>query len=165
MLAINPRSSTDGLLLFGGDNPGYSAFSSLLASNPMLASDDRLGNFAPVQQAIVDFTSSEFNGWGSYEDMSVGEGIDYSWSGVLGMSSDGVPWVGRVPGLAGQSVIAGHNGHGMARIWTAAPALARMVLDEGVTFGETGLPDVYELTEARLEGLKGREKAKRGHGL
>ena len=63
-----------------------------------------------------------------------------------------------------------------ARIFTAAPALARLMAHPEMEFKETGLPDVFEVTEARLAGLGGvgiggvggggkQEKAKRGHGF
>ncbi|KII89732.1 hypothetical protein PLICRDRAFT_39889 [Plicaturopsis crispa FD-325 SS-3] len=153
LFSINPRTSTDGVILFGGDNPGQPQLDKLLEEHPELAGDDRLGPFKPISDAVVEFAEREFDGWGKFEDMSVGEGVDYSWSGVLGISKDGVPYVGKVPGLEGNWVIAGHNGHGMARIFTAAPSLAYLISHPTEPFAATGLPDVYELTETRLQGL------------
>lgn len=40
----------------------------------------------------------------------------------------------------------------MARIFTAAPALVRLM--NGEPWEATGLPDVYQITETRLERLK-----------
>lgn len=109
-ILTNPSSAPrKDILLFGGDNPNFHYLTSLFASHPHLKSDDRITNFEPIQEAVTDFTSAEFSGW------KAGEEQESSWSGVLGMSSDGVPWIGRVPGrgMEGQFVIAGHNGHGM----------------------------------------------------
>lgn len=41
-----------------------------------------------------------------------GEGAQHSWSGILGMTPDSVPFVGSLDDLPGQYVCAGFNGHG-----------------------------------------------------
>ncbi|KAI3392022.1 hypothetical protein diail_6349 [Diaporthe ilicicola] len=41
-----------------------------------------------------------------------GEGDQHAWSGILGMTTDSVPFVGSLDGLPGQYVCAGFNGHG-----------------------------------------------------
>jgi glycine/D-amino acid oxidase-like deaminating enzyme len=41
-----------------------------------------------------------------------GEGAQHSWSGILGMTTDSVPFVGSLDNLPGQYVCAGFNGHG-----------------------------------------------------
>lgn len=41
-----------------------------------------------------------------------GEGAQHSWSGILGMTTDSVPFVGSLNDLPGQYVCAGFNGHG-----------------------------------------------------
>ncbi|RDW60294.1 hypothetical protein BP5796_11900 [Coleophoma crateriformis] len=69
-----------------------------------------------------------------------------------GASADGVPFVGPLPGLPGQWVCAGHSGHGMARIFTAAPGLVKLM--NGKSWAETQLPDVYQITQERMERLK-----------
>jgi hypothetical protein len=96
------------------------------------------------------------------------------------MTKDSVPFVGRVPGLEGQFVSAGHCGcvlsplqmaltqladplpapfsHGMARIFTASPALARMVLNPSMTYAETGLPGAFEITAERVASLKDKPR-------
>lgn len=78
-----------------------------------------------------------------------GEGADHYWSGIIAMTPDSVPMVGAVQGKAGQFILAGHNGHGMARIWTAAPGLAKLIV--GQPWSETELPDCFEYSIARLE--------------
>ncbi|WWD09710.1 hypothetical protein V865_007838 [Kwoniella europaea PYCC6329] len=73
---------------------------------------------------------------------------DYAWSGIIARSADQVPYIGAVPGKPGQWMCCGHNGHGMARIFTAAPALAKLV--QGATWDETGLPECFEVSNERL---------------
>ncbi|WVQ97275.1 hypothetical protein IAU59_004386 [Kwoniella sp. CBS 9459] len=65
-----------------------------------------------------------------------------------------LPHIGAVPHKPGQCICAGHNGHGMARIFTCAPGLVKSI--NGGTWAFTGLPECFEVTEERL--LAGRTK-------
>ncbi|CZR64558.1 uncharacterized protein PAC_14456 [Phialocephala subalpina] len=76
-----------------------------------------------------------------------GEGLDHAWTGIIGMTGDFVPFVGPVEGMDGQWVCAGFGGHGMARIFTCAPGVVKMVL--GKDWSETGLPECFEFTQKR----------------
>lgn len=149
LYSINPRATSDGIILFGGSNPGQHALLKYLQEHPDERTNDGLTNFAPVTKAVDDFIQSEFAGWGFAS--APGEGLDYSWSGILGMSADGLPYVGQIPGKPGQWICAGHNGHGMARIFTTAPGLVKLI--QGGTWADTGLPECFELTPERLQRL------------
>lgn len=155
--SINPRSIADGIILFGGENPGQKKLDEWLNKNPEQCIDDGLGVGHPaadaITSAIVDFANSELEGWND-DAAKVGSGqvYNYNWSGIIGESADGIPFVGAVPGLPGQWICAGHHGHGMARIFTAAPGLVRLM--NGETWGETQLPDVFQLTPQRVERLR-----------
>jgi glycine/D-amino acid oxidase-like deaminating enzyme len=46
-------------------------------------------------------------------ELSRDEGAQEGWTGILGATFDRVPFVGAIPSLPGQFVIAGFNGHGM----------------------------------------------------
>ncbi|WVR03558.1 hypothetical protein IAU60_000550 [Kwoniella sp. DSM 27419] len=79
------------------------------------------------------------------------KGYEYSWSGIIGMTPDSVPFVGALPGKSGQFAACGYNGHGMARIFLCAPALARFI--------QTGewdpaMPASFRITEERLDRLR-----------
>ncbi|POS69988.1 FAD dependent oxidoreductase superfamily protein [Diaporthe helianthi] len=80
-----------------------------------------------------------------------GEGAQHSWSGILGMTTDSVPFVGRLDDWPGQYVCAGFNGHGMARIFNCAPAVVKMI--HGANWSDTGLPECFGVTEERLKRL------------
>jgi glycine/D-amino acid oxidase-like deaminating enzyme len=67
---------------------------------------------------------------------------------VLGYSFDFMPHVGEVPGKPGQFIIAGFTGYGMPKILLSGKGLAAMIRD-GASFGETGLPRVFETTKKR----------------
>jgi glycine/D-amino acid oxidase-like deaminating enzyme len=69
---------------------------------------------------------------------------------VMGYSSDGLPHVGLVPGGEDQWIIGGFTGHGMPQVFLAAEGVAKMVL-QGLEFQETGLPRLFQTTQARLD--------------
>lgn len=77
-----------------------------------------------------------------------GEGVDHSWTGIIAMTPDSVPMVGAIEGKEGQFILAGHNGHGMARIWMCAPGLAKMILGE--SWSATALPECFQYSQSRL---------------
>ncbi|SMR52273.1 unnamed protein product [Zymoseptoria tritici ST99CH_3D1] len=77
------------------------------------------------------------------------------WTGIIAMTPDSVPLVGPIDGLDGQYICAGFNGHGMARIWTAAPGLAKLIMGE--EWAATGLPECFRYSEERLEKAKRRD--------
>ncbi|KAK0450918.1 DAO-domain-containing protein [Armillaria borealis] len=149
LYSINPRATSDGIILFGGSNPGQHALLKYLEEHPDERTNDGLTNFEPVTKAVDDFIQNEFSDWGSAS--APGEGFDYAWSGIIGRSADGLPYVGPIPGKPGQWICAGHNGHGMARIFTTTPGLVKLI--QGGTWADTCLPECFELTPERLERL------------
>ncbi|KAH9064955.1 FAD dependent oxidoreductase [Lactarius vividus] len=104
------------------------------------------------------------------------------WTGILGVSADLQPWVGRVPSavsgramlvlekadavrplaVPGEWISAGYSGEGMVHAWLCAHALALMLLGlEEEQSVPAWFPDEYRLTEKRLkratlEGLMDR---------
>ncbi|KAJ5083446.1 hypothetical protein N7456_012873 [Penicillium angulare] len=82
-----------------------------------------------------------------------GEGLDHSWTGIIAMTPDSVPFVGAIESLPGQYICAGFNGHGMARIFTSAPGVAKLVL--GHDWNATGLPQCFQSSRERLTRLSG----------
>ncbi|KAK1731252.1 FAD dependent oxidoreductase [Colletotrichum acutatum] len=86
------------------------------------------------------------------EEVAPRRGLQHTWTGIIGMTPDLVPFIGRVDGSPGQWVCAGFNGHGMARIFTCASGLAKMIL--GGTWRDTELPECFEMTSDRLQRLR-----------
>ncbi|KAF2726570.1 DAO-domain-containing protein [Polyplosphaeria fusca] len=158
LFSINPRCTSDGVVMFGGSNPGQKQLDDWVEQHPEQGTDDGLARIESVTKYVREMVEREFEGWND-EEIGPGEGFEYSWSGIIGLSADGVPFVGPLPGKDGQWVCAGHHGHGMARTFTAAPGLVKMI--NGQSWNETGLPDVYQLTEERLNDLKGASEAPR----
>ncbi|EJF58832.1 FAD dependent oxidoreductase [Dichomitus squalens LYAD-421 SS1] len=96
------------------------------------------------------------------------------WSGILGISADMLPWVGRLPekvsgraqpktlqerdksvrtAAPGEWVAAGYTGEGMVHAWMSGKALAYMVLDRDEETREW-FPDVLRVTEKRWKEAK-----------
>ena len=77
-----------------------------------------------------------------------GEGLDHAWTGLIAITPDKVPYVGAIPDLPGQYICAGFNGHGMARIFTCAPGVVKLMLDG--TWSDTNLPECFQYSHERL---------------
>ncbi|KAF7317231.1 FAD-dependent oxidoreductase [Mycena chlorophos] len=146
---INQRCTSDGTLLFGGDNPNQHWLKAYLAQDEsgMRLFDDSLSDFEPVTQAVRDLATQSLEGWDEDID-SPGVGPVYAWSGIIGQSADGLPFIGPLPDHPGQWVAAGFHGHGMPHIFTCAPGLVTLM--QGGTWADTGLPECLELTKERL---------------
>lgn len=98
-----------------------------------------------------DYMQSKFLGWEESEAQP-----DAVWTGIMGRTVDGMPFVGRVPGKEGVWVLAGFNGGGMAVIAVCARAVGRMAV-EGKRFEdvwrEEGLLWGMRCCEERLREL------------
>ena len=88
---------------------------------------------------------THFKGWeGS------GAHVDYLWTGIMGLTPDGLPHIGRVPGSKNRYIMAGFNGGGMSLIFLSAKGLATMIREDE-SYEQSGLPKLFESTKARLE--------------
>ncbi|KAF7327260.1 FAD-dependent protein [Mycena kentingensis (nom. inval.)] len=91
-------------------------------------------------------------------------GAPRTWTGIIGLSADGQPWIGRVPprisrrtepqpdsksdiAPPGEWIAAGYMGEGMVNAWLVGEALAGMILGEPAA-GE-GLPAPFAISEKR----------------
>ena len=172
-----------GELLFGG---GVVQAGGLVLSEIGIADDSgyHLGIASHIQGALPVYFGRR--NWGA-ESVDVPQGVEEEnspwghgrvkavWTGILGISADLQPWVGRVPSVIsgraapqplltrasdisvarplaapGEWVSTGYTGEGMVHAWLCAHALALMVLglenEEGV---HTWFPDEYRLNEKR----------------
>ncbi|PKK55158.1 hypothetical protein CI102_11 [Trichoderma harzianum] len=83
----------------------------------------------------------------------------FEWSGIMGFSRDGWPWVGPVPETAGGGgglwLCAGYSGGGMPNAALCAKAVVDMMIpghgDGDEMAGQVDLPPEYLLTQERLE--------------
>ncbi|KAI1480458.1 FAD dependent oxidoreductase [Daldinia eschscholtzii] len=138
----------DGIIILGSPIANPNISSSAAASR--LVPDDGIFSEEVRDDAVSNFETC----FPECEKgkLSHGEGLLHTWTGIIGMTTDSVPFVGKIESLPGQWVCAGFNGHGMARIFTCAPGVAKLIL--GGTWDDTGLPECFEVTEERLERLQ-----------
>jgi glycine/D-amino acid oxidase-like deaminating enzyme len=67
---------------------------------------------------------------------------------VMGVTPDGLPHVGSVPGTRNQWILAGFNGGGMVMIFTVAKGVTELL--NGKEFEQTKIPKLFKTTEERL---------------
>ncbi|PVH91241.1 FAD dependent oxidoreductase-like protein [Periconia macrospinosa] len=72
------------------------------------------------------------------------------WTGIMGATADGRPFVGEVPGKEGMWAAVGFNGHGMVLCLKSAEALVKMIRGEGSMEGLEWFPKSFLITEERL---------------
>ncbi|KAK0257930.1 hypothetical protein LTS09_007123 [Friedmanniomyces endolithicus] len=99
-----------------------------------------------LRDSTPDFFGSN---WGP--DHASGR-IRKEWSGIMGASADGLPYVGAMPDMPGLWISAAFNGHGMVWCLKAAEALVEMVMgDEGEqTAVDKWLPRSARMSRERM---------------
>ncbi|KAF2799376.1 FAD dependent oxidoreductase [Melanomma pulvis-pyrius CBS 109.77] len=143
---LNPRP--DGGIVVGGGkwmfikdrNSWYNNF------------DDSVRFPLEVHEYWRSYMQRNFLGW---EDSKAE--IESTWVGIMGITKDEWPFVGRVPGEKGRWMLAGFNGGGMAMILTAAKAVAKMVRTDCEfedAAKELGVPVFFRASEDRMKGLR-----------
>jgi glycine/D-amino acid oxidase-like deaminating enzyme len=85
--------------------------------------------------------------WGKNTGDAGSERIVQEWTGIMGATADGRPFVGEVPGSKGMWISAGFNGHGMVLCLKAAEALVEMMEGRG---RPEWFPESFGITEERL---------------
>ncbi|CAG7946144.1 unnamed protein product [Penicillium olsonii] len=132
----------DGSLIVGGASHTFKNDLEEWHNNP---DDSKLIDVAV--NFLKGYMQRTFLGW---EDS--GAEAKHIWSGVMGYSADSLPHVGSVPGKPGQFIAAGFNGHGMPVAFLSGKAVADMA-QYSISFEDTGLPRLFETSEARLEPI------------
>ncbi|KAJ7162305.1 FAD dependent oxidoreductase [Mycena filopes] len=128
----------DGMIIFGGARPSVPV-------ERLLGNTDDTDTYPEMTKALKDALPQYFEGWG---EEAVGEGLVHAWSGIMGYTSEGIPYVGELHDKPDAFICAGHHGHGMARIMTCARGLASVI--QGGTWASTGLPECFRPTRERL---------------
>ncbi|CAH0039099.1 unnamed protein product [Clonostachys rhizophaga] len=144
-----PRN--DGSIIVGGAKPTWWSDTSQWYN---VSDDSKL--IEPALPYFEGLMQRTFMGWeksGAYPDKI--------WTGIMGYSSDFMPYVGEVPKKPGQMVLAGFSGHGMPLILLSAKAIVEMLL-YGKSFEETSVPSVFKATQERLDST--RNEITEGHG-
>jgi len=85
--------------------------------------------------------------WG--QDHCLGR-VKAEWTGIMGFTADGFPYVGEVPDYQGLWVCAGFGGHGMVLCWMCARALGEMMEGRDGYQLKEWFPESFRLTKERL---------------
>ncbi|GME47864.1 FAD dependent oxidoreductase [Neofusicoccum parvum] len=138
---LNPRP--DGGIVVGGGKWLYEERRDLWYDT---VDDSTLMGPIMKEKYFEGYMRRNFRGW----DDS-GSEAERVWTGIMGLTPDGVPHVGKVPGEQNQWILAGFNGGGNALIYLTAKAIARMVNDDS-SFEEAGqgIPKLFKTTAERL---------------
>ncbi|KAJ2971325.1 hypothetical protein NUW58_g9447 [Xylaria curta] len=86
--------------------------------------------------------------WG--DDHSEGR-VRHKWTGIMGYSPDGLPFVGEMPGGKDLWVSASFQGHGMAFCWMSARALVEMMEGRDDEELRRWFPGVFRIAEPRFD--------------
>ncbi|KAK6339790.1 hypothetical protein TWF718_009184 [Orbilia javanica] len=160
-------TQTAGEMMYGG---GWASTENMGMDVCGLADDTKLNYLAAAHlSGLIPYIFGSGESSGGTRSWN-GVRVKNMWTGVLGMSADGLPWVGRIPkrlstrdqpkerksekGIAtGEWCAVGFSGEGMVNCWGSATALARMVLGEEIKGNVSS-------KEARIRAAKGEEDVK-----
>ncbi|KAF2815749.1 FAD dependent oxidoreductase [Mytilinidion resinicola] len=111
--------------------------------------DDSILN--PETSRYLKETAKGFFGERNWGEQGEGgkERIVQEWTGIMGATTDGVPFVGEMPGKKGLWLSAGFNGHGMVLCFKSADALTHL-LSGGAPDEIDWFPKSFLLTEKRI---------------
>ncbi|KAI2889475.1 hypothetical protein CBS76997_6460 [Aspergillus niger] len=127
-----PQSEAGQMMMFGG---GFAQGEGGGITDMGIATDSEISLYADIHLSGALSAVFGRNNWGSVAQQSV----EQMWTGNMGFSADGLPWVGRLPGSTterephreGQGaewVSAAFSGEGMVLAWLCGKALATMLL-------------------------------------
>lgn len=87
--------------------------------------------------------------WGETSEDETSRRVVQEWTGIMGATADGRPFVGEVPGKTGMWISAGFNGHGMVLCLKSAEALVKMIT-EGHNAMPQWFPKSFLISKERL---------------
>lgn len=103
---------------------------------------------AEISEYLTETTPRFFGpAWG--EDNEEGR-VRKQWTGIMGYSNDGYPFVGEVLGEKDLWIAASFQGHGMVMCFLCAKALVSMVSGKGESLN-SWFPDAFRLSEERMK--------------
>ncbi|KAF1935270.1 FAD dependent oxidoreductase-like protein [Clathrospora elynae] len=107
---------------------------------------------AYLRESLIGYFGA--NNWGEKSAEEASHRVLQEWTGIMGATADGRPFVGEVPGKKGMWISAGFNGHGMVLCLKSAEALVKM-MEAGATKGKSEwFPKSFLITEKRLQRCK-----------
>jgi glycine/D-amino acid oxidase-like deaminating enzyme len=112
------------------------------------------GSLNPTISEYLRETLTGYHGaevWGETSDTEAKNRVEQEWTGIMGATADGQPFVGEVPGKNGLWISAGFNGHGMVLCLKSAEALVSMIEAGGVHGRPEWFPDSFLISKERLD--------------
>jgi glycine/D-amino acid oxidase-like deaminating enzyme len=94
--------------------------------------------------------------WGETSEAEASRRVVQEWTGIMGATADGRPFVGEVPGKKGMWISAGFNGHGMVLCLKSAEALVKMMEARGAEGKPQWFPESFLITQDRLQKCRFR---------
>lgn len=148
-----------GELMFGGGRGVASLFGLAKTRRGEGVADDSF-----IDETVACYLRAQLNN--ELDLQNSGEELEASheWTGIMGYSRDGYPWVGEVPDAMteggsgnGMFIAAGYTGHGMANATLAARKAAQIMMGkkEGEGQGMISIPDEMFVTEERVNMCRG----------
>jgi glycine/D-amino acid oxidase-like deaminating enzyme len=125
------------------------------------------GEYGTVNDSVLNESMSAYlkgSLTGYFGDENWGERVDedservvQEWTGIMGATADGRPFVGEIPGEPGMWISAGFNGHGMVLCLKSAEALAQLIGGNSPKSLEW-FPNSFLISEDRIAngGFRGR---------
>ncbi|KAK2605978.1 hypothetical protein QQS21_003604 [Conoideocrella luteorostrata] len=142
---LNPRP--DGAIIHGGGSRNFRHGAADRSDKWFNTVDDSQLISDKIAPDFETINRERFYGWEESEAK-----VDSTWTGVMGVTPDGLPHAGRVPGTQNQWLLAGFNGGGMLVITTLSKGIADMVVD-GKELEQTSVPSIFKSTDERLDNL------------
>ena len=136
----------------------------IIGGGSTIAVDEGLNEFGTIDDStmdplIVDYLrDSTLTYFGEHWGQDNSEGrVRKAWSGIMGYSADGFPFVGDVPNEKGLFIAASFQGHGMVLCLSAVKALAEIMRGAEEKEIDTWFPRAFRMTKERLKHeFKGR---------
>jgi glycine/D-amino acid oxidase-like deaminating enzyme len=102
-----------------------------------------------LHESLPGYFGSE--NWGTNFEEKPPESVVQEWTGIMGATADGRPFVGEVPRKKGMWISAGFNGHGMVLCLKSAEALVKMMEADEHAGKPEWFPDSFLITVERLK--------------
>ncbi|CAO2655003.1 Nn.00g117360.m01.CDS01 [Neocucurbitaria sp. VM-36] len=100
-----------------------------------------------LRESLTGYFGAE--NWGETYEEEAGR-VVHEWTGIMGATADGRPFVGEVPGRRGMWISAGFNGHGMVLCLKSAEAMVKMIEHGSVQGKPDWFPDSFLISKERL---------------
>ncbi|KAJ4368414.1 hypothetical protein N0V83_006771 [Neocucurbitaria cava] len=150
-----PRPLSDGVqhIIIGG---GLGRLPQAGASEYGTVDDSTLNRqvSAYLRESLMGYFDNE--NWGEKDEEEASGRVVQEWSGIMGATADGRPFVGAVPDKKGLWISAGFNGHGMVLCLKSAEALVKMIERDSILGKPDWFPESFLITEERLKECKFR---------